>query len=146
MILMRIALISCTKLKENEPCKAKNKYLKSTLFNKASKYVEQNNYDNWFILSAKYGLLSKEEIIEPYDLTLNHMKSLERKQWSEKVLHQLEERLQGQCRIDFYAGKKYREYLIPELEKKGIKCNIPLQGKGIGEQLGFYTKNIKKLI
>ena len=34
--------------------------------------------------------------------------------------------------IDFYAGSKYREYLIPALEQDGISCNVPLEGKGIG--------------
>jgi hypothetical protein len=106
--------------------------------------IEQNDYDDWFILSAKHGLLSKEQIIEPYNITLNNMKSYERKVWSLNVLDQLEKRFKGQYTIDFYAGKKYREKLIPELEKKGIECNIPLQGKGIGEQLGFYTTHLKK--
>lgn len=141
---MRIALISCTKLKENVPCEAGKMYLKSALFNKASRYVEQNNYDDWFILSAKHGLLPKEQIIEPYDITLNNMKSSERKEWSLTVLKQLEERLKGRYSIDFYAGKRYREKLIPELEKKGIVCNIPLEGKGIGQQLGFYTTHLNK--
>ncbi|QHE63103.1 hypothetical protein FHE72_20405 [Rossellomorea vietnamensis] len=141
---MRIALISCTKSKDTVPCMAKDMYLKSDLFTKASTYVKQNNYDNWFILSAKYGLLSKEEVIEPYNLTLKTMKTMERKQWSLKVLNQLEENVQGQYSVDFYASKKYREYLIPELEEKGIKCTIPLEGKGIGEQLGFYKTHIKK--
>lgn len=141
---MKIALISCTKLKESVPCEARKMYLKSALFNKASRYVEQNNYDEWFILSAKHGLLPKEQIIEPYDITLNNMTSFERKEWSLFVLKQLEERFQGQYNIDFYAGKKYREKLIPELEKNGIKCNTPLQGKGIGEQLSFYTTHLKK--
>ncbi|MFJ7976654.1 DUF6884 domain-containing protein [Peribacillus sp. NPDC096379] len=49
------------------------------MFSKAVKYIEQNNYDNWFILSAKYGLLSKEQMIVPYDLTLKNMKVSERK-------------------------------------------------------------------
>ena len=141
---MRIALISCTKSKDSVPCMAKDMYLKSDLFTKASTYVKQNNYDNWFILSAKYGLLSKEEVIEPYNLTLKTMKTMERKQWSLKVLNQLEENVQGQYCVDFYASKEYREYLIPELEKKGIKCTIPLEGKGIGKQLGFYKTHIKK--
>ena len=43
--------------------------------------------------------------------------------------------------IDFYTGIKYRQNLIPALEQKGIDCTVPLQGKGIGEQLKFYKEN-----
>lgn len=140
---MRIAFVSCTKLKESFPCMARQMYQKSTLFRKATKYIEQNNYDDWFILSAKYGLLHKEDIIEPYDLTLNTMKTLERKLWSELVLKQMDDLFLNITEIDFYTGLKYREFLIPTLEQKGIKCNVPLQGKGIGKQLEFYSKHVR---
>lgn len=140
---MRIAFVSCTKLKESFPCMARQMYQKSTLFRKATKYIEQNNYDDWFILSAKYGLLHKEDIIEPYDVTLNTMKTSKRKQWSELVLKQIEELFLNITEIDFYTGFKYREFLTQALEQKGIKCNVPLQGKGIGKQLEFYSKHVR---
>jgi hypothetical protein len=118
-------------------------YQESTLFKKAIKYIEHQDYDDWFVLSAKYGLLRQDEQIEPYDLTLNKMKASERKTWSDIVLKQIDNLQMNLSQIDFYAGIKYREYLIPDFKQKGIKCNIPLQGKGIGEQLQFYSLNIK---
>ncbi|TCS96555.1 hypothetical protein EDD58_101189 [Hazenella coriacea] len=119
-------------------------YQKSILFSKAVKYIEQKDYDNWYILSAKYGLLSKEQIITPYNLTLNNMKLPERKAWAEQVLWQVQEQIQKKItQIDFYAGINYRKYLIPVLEQQGIVCNIPLQGKSIGKQMKFYTQNTK---
>lgn len=136
---MKIALISCTKLKESVPCEAGKMYRKSTLFSKAIKYIEQKDYDNWFI----YGLLNKEEIIAPYDLTLNNMRTSERKSWTKLVLSQMEDIQEKVTQVDFYAGTKYREHLIPALEQKGIVCNVPLEGKAIGEQLQFYKENTK---
>ncbi|WP_170971786.1 DUF6884 domain-containing protein [Peribacillus simplex] len=53
---MKIALVSCTKLKANYPCSTREMYQESTLFNKAVKFIEQKNYDEWYVLSAKYGL------------------------------------------------------------------------------------------
>ncbi|WP_369598499.1 DUF6884 domain-containing protein [Bacillus sp. dmp10] len=47
-------MISCIKLKENVPCEAGRIYRKSILFSKAIKYLEQNNYNSWLILSANY--------------------------------------------------------------------------------------------
>lgn len=140
---MKIALISCTKLKANYSCSTRQMYQESTLFNKAIKYIEQQDYNDWFVLSAKYGLLRQYDQIEPYDLTLNNMKVSERKTWSELVLKQIHDMQLNVTQIDFYAGVKYREYLIPIFEQKGINCNVPLKGKGIGEQLQFYSINTK---
>jgi len=69
------------------------------------------------------------------------MKVLERKEWSKLVLKQIENLQMNIPQMDFYAGAKYREYLIPALEQKGIICTVPLQGKGIGEQLQYYSLN-----
>ncbi|MCQ6281609.1 DUF6884 domain-containing protein [Bacillus sp. EB600] len=142
---MKVALVSCTKLKADYPCIAREMYQNSTLFKKAVKYIEQKDYDNWFVLSAKYGLLRQQEQIDPYELTLNNMKVSERKEWSKLVLEQIENLHVDIAEIDFYAGAKYREYLIPVLEHKGIKCNVPLEGKGIGEQLQFYSLNTSNI-
>lgn len=140
---MKIALISCTKIKANRSCIAREMYQESTLFKKAIKYIEQQDYDDWYVLSAKYGLLRQHDVIEPYDLTLNTMKVVERKNWSESVLRQIEDLRIDISQFDFYVGLKYRQYLIPVLEEKGIICNVPLQGKGFGEQLQFYSLNTK---
>lgn len=138
---MKIALVSCTKLKQNYPCEAQNMYLPSQLFKKARNYIENNNnYDIWFILSAKYGLLKPTDIIEPYNITLNTMKKNEIVEWSYKVYNQL-------CtfelsQVDFYAGEKYRKYLIPLLQNKNINIEVPLKGLGIGQQLKFYKEEV----
>jgi len=55
----------------------------------------------------------------------------------------MEDMLEKVTQVDFYAGTKYREYLIPALEQKGIICNVPLKGKAIGEKLQFYKENTK---
>jgi hypothetical protein len=139
---LRIALISCTKNKKTYPCKAVEMYEPSTLFKKAKAFVEKQGYDDWFILSAKHGLLSKDTIIDPYDVTLINMKAADRKAWTHKVFEQLTKI--SPSHIDFYAGQKYRQYLIPMLEEKNVVCHVPLLGLEIGEQLQFYTKALQK--
>lgn len=140
---MKIALVSCTKVRANYPCSTRKMYQESTLFKKEIEFIEQRGYDDWFVLSAKYGLLKQHDVIKPYDLTLNHMKSSERKIWAETVLKQIENLKLNLSQVDFYGGVKYREYLIPSLKQKGISCTVPLQGKGIGEQLQYYSLNTK---
>jgi hypothetical protein len=140
---VKVALVSCTKHKNNYTCTAKEMYKESTLFKKAVKYIEQQDYDNWYVLSAKYGLIKQSDEIEPYDITLNNMKVSDRKNWSDLVLKQLKNLECDLKQIDFYSGIKYREYLLPVLEDRGINCNVPLKGKGIGEQLQFYLFNTR---
>jgi len=139
---MKIALVSCTKLKQEYSCEAKDMYLPSQLFRKARNYIEKNNYDNWFILSAKYGLLKPTDIIEPYNITLNTMKKDEIIRWSYDIFNILSK--YNIKIMDFYCGEKYRRYLIPLLKNKYITCNIPMESMGIGQQLRWLNKNIIK--
>jgi hypothetical protein len=139
---MKIALISCTKLKENKPCFAADMYMPSSLYKKARKYVS-GRYNYWYILSAEYGLLMPTQWIQPYDKTFNNMskeiKKTYQKEWSQMVFEDLIKLRPNE--IDFYAGNEYRKYLIPLLEDQGIKCNVPLKGLGIGEQMKYYNEN-----
>lgn len=64
---MKFALVSCTKLKANYLCCAREMYQKSSLFKKAVKFIELQNYHNQYVLSASYGFLRQNDVIEPYD-------------------------------------------------------------------------------
>ncbi|WP_394173990.1 DUF6884 domain-containing protein [Guptibacillus hwajinpoensis] len=110
---MKIALVSCTILKQEHACKAKDLYSPSTLFTKAVSFIVKQGYDDWFILSAKYGLLSKDALVEPYDITLNNMKAKECNEWAAPVFQDILKI--NPIQIDFYASEKYRQYLIPSL-------------------------------
>ena len=134
-----LGLISCTKKKQNYRCKAFEMYSASDLFRKAYAYAVKN-YDFVAILSAKHGLLFSDDEIEPYNLALNDLSSDEVKKWSKKVFEQMKNRLRLHDfdKVFFHAGKKYRQYLIPKLEKKGLYCEVPLGTLGIGKQKAWY--------
>lgn len=137
---MKIALISCTKLKKDYRCEAQEMYSPSSLFSKALRYVKSKDYDEIFILSAKYGLISLERIIDPYDETLNTYKTSDLKLWSVAQTPCIIAQYPKQ--VDFYTGEKYRKFIIPILELSGIKCAVPLKGLGIGQQMQFYNKEM----
>lgn len=139
---MKIGLISCTKRKRQHPCKAKEMYRLSVLFRKAWNYAE-THYDKTFILSAKYGLLDPENIIESYNETLNNMKKIDRIRWTSKVYDQLKPLLKEGDVVYFHAGKKYREPLAIWLGNL-CKVKIPLKGLGIGQQLAWYSHFLTK--
>jgi hypothetical protein len=104
-------------------------------------------YDNVAILSAKYGLLLSFEEVEPYNVTLNNMSVDQVKKWSDQVFEQflVKIELRNLGKVYFHTGKRYRQYLIPMLEKMNINCEVPLKNLGIGKQLGWYKRQ-KKMI
>ena len=126
----RIVLISCVKEKMPRRAKARDLYT-STYFKLNLKYARKLQPDDIFVLSAKHGLLSLEREIEPYEHTLNNMRSAEIKAWASGVLGQLN----ATCRMDetefiFLAGETYRKHLLPHMKHSVI----PLKGLLIGEQ------------
>ena len=64
-------------------------YNKSALFSKVTQLIRQRKYTDWYILSDKYGLIAKNEVIKPYDITLNNMISEERKTWAKEVAEKI---------------------------------------------------------
>jgi hypothetical protein len=139
--MKKIALISCTKKKQAYECTAEEMYMPSSLYKKARQYILRQNYTSWYILSALHGLLKPHQVISPYNQTLNTMSAAEIREWSKRVAAQII--ALNPSEVDFYAGDNYRKELIPILEGAGIICNVPLRGLGIGEQLSFYTKELK---
>jgi hypothetical protein len=130
---MKIILMSCVSQKLSHKARAKELYI-SPLFKLTLKYANSLKPDKIFILSAKHGLISLDEEIEPYNLTLNNLKEQERKEWAEKVLINLKQ--QADLKEDefiFLAGEKYRKHLLPHL----TNYKIPMKGLGIGKQLQF---------
>lgn len=137
---MEIGLVSCTKSKKREASKPKELYMESQLFRKKRKYVEER-HDNWYILSAKHGLLDPGgEPIEPYDETLSEAKKVRKEKWAEKVFEQMRERNLLDHELVFHCGKDYSEILVEKFEQKGILYECPTRGLGLGEKLRWYKK------
>lgn len=137
--MAKIVLISCVSKKAKTKAKAKDLYI-SPLFRYALKYALSIKPDKLFVLSAKYGLLSPEEEIEPYEQTLNKMKSSEIKDWADDVIKNLKKESNlKEDEIIFLAGDRYRKYLLPHISN----YKIPLIGLGIGKQLKFLKEASK---
>jgi len=128
---MKIAFIGCSKKKRIHKCQAYLMY-QGELFISSLLYCRRHQFDSIYILSAKYGILELESIIEPYDISLNNMTEKQRKKWSEKIKIQINEKnIEGE--FWFFCGNKYHKYF------DGIK---PLSKLGIGQQLKWLkTRN-----
>jgi len=137
--MAKIVLISCVSKKLNHKSKAQDLYV-SPLFQKNLRYAKSLNPDKIFILSAKYGLLSLTDVVEPYDKTLNKMTSNEIKEWASSVLKQLQKVSDlDKEEFVFLAGNNYRKFLLPRIKN----YKIPMLGLGIGKQLKWLTERIK---
>lgn len=135
---MKVVLISCGKKKLPVKAIGSDLYV-SSLFKMNLQYGRSLSPDKIFILSAKYGLIHLDEAIDPYDLTLNNMSSLELKAWASKVLAQL--RQEADLNSDhfvFLAGDRYRKHLVPHLRFN----EVPMAGLSIGRQLQFLKRGL----
>lgn len=138
-----ITLVACVSKKLDHPAPAANLYI-SPWFVKARRYAELTS-DLWFILSAKYGLLNPDQIIEPYEQTLNQMTRDQRQDWANSVFWPLMTAVGGaEGKIIFLAGQKYRSYLARWLDGR-FTIETPLAGLGIGQQLAWLDKAIAAL-
>lgn len=137
--MAKIVLISCVSKKLHHKAKAKDIYI-SPLFKMNLKFAKSFNPDKIFILSAKHGLIDLDKEIEPYDKTLNLMRSTERKEWANNVLKDLKKFADlNKDEFIFLAGENYRKYLIPHIKN----YKIPLKGLSIGRQLQYLKEEIK---
>jgi len=98
--------------------------------------------DRWLILSAKYGLIEPEQVIEPYEDTLNTKSPPERLKWANRVWHDLQSHVAPGDEITILAGERYREHLVPRLAAIGCTVHVPLKGLGIGKQLQWLSENL----
>jgi hypothetical protein len=136
----RIVLISCVKKKLGHKAKARDLYV-SPWFKLAFRYAQQLRPDRIFILSAKYGLLGPDAVVEPYEKTLNRMPAAEVKAWAVGVIEQLG----GQANLSsdhfiILASERYRKHLRPHLGSS----KVPMEGLGIGRQLHWLKERVEQ--
>lgn len=136
---MRIALISCSKIKRNGTHKAKDLY-SSPLFVKQLEYAK-SHADRIYILSAKYGLLNLEDRIDNYDLTLNNMSKREQMQWAYNIWIRLKREIEDTDEILWLTGNNYSKYLSRVLKNKQV---FPLDRLSVGKRLQWLNGTNEK--
>ncbi|WP_201412941.1 DUF6884 domain-containing protein [Mesorhizobium sp. J8] len=93
------------------------------------------------MLSALYGLVEPETIIDPYDRTLKTLPMEQRRVWAQKTFSALMQAEPGISSVIILAGQRYREFLVPKLLNHGIKVDIPMAHLRQGEQLAWLAGN-----
>lgn len=132
-------LISCASRKQGQTSRAEEMYV-STLFSLSRAYV-QEHCDRWFILSAKHHLLAPDDLIDPYDLTLNRMRATDRLRWAAAVWEQLSAHVSAGDRVVLVAGRRYFEHLLAYLAAARVSVDRPTAGLPIGKSLQWLKAN-----
>lgn len=137
---MLIALLGCSKAKIGVPAPAARLYAASSLFRKALSHVTRYA-DRIHILSAKYGLVDLDQVLEPYDATFADLPAGQQEEWARRVLARLQT-LYGEdlshLTFEFYCGKNYQVYLDPLLRSVGARVYYLVAGLRIGERRRYY--------
>jgi len=134
-----IVLVSCCGPKLHNPSPAADIYT-SDLFRKSRRWAELHG-DEWFILSAKYGVLRPDDVIAPYDETLKTKTKSEKALWNEKVTRDLR-RLADGARLVVLAGKDYMGWTsyFAKVEKPLGNLPIGLRLRWLAIELAKHDK------
>ncbi len=101
---MILVITACGKAKENKPLPAGLLY-KSGRIRYLYKKSKELNY-SFYILSAEYGLINADTIIEPYERKMDEMKCKELKGRIKEILKKLKPSL-----VVFYKGGSPKIYI-----------------------------------
>jgi hypothetical protein len=135
------ALISCSKSKGGHSDLARNMYV-SPLYRKSVMVAEGWGL-SFSILSAKYGLLDPEEIIEPYDLTLKGASKQFKSEWARRVDGQIRSSIDPKKKLIVLAGDDYYVPLIEEGAGRPLNFFAPMRGLSLGNRLVFLNQCIR---
>lgn len=130
---IKFVLIPCGKRKREKSAPAKDLYT-SALFKRHRAYAESLGAP-WFILSAKHGLLHPDELVEPYNVTMNKMPKSAREDWSLRVQRQLDPHIEltGNT-VVMTCGVNYQSGLLEWFQLRGVHVYLPLKGVGLFKQ------------
>lgn len=124
--MKRITLISCTASKRDCPAPARDLYDESAYFRKMRAWADARGKE-WYILSAKHGVVHPNEYLSPYDargLDADQARDIAAVISSQDV-----------DVVDICAGRDYTEHLIPELERRGVDVVEHFAGEQIGTRM-----------
>jgi hypothetical protein len=102
----------------------------------------------WLIVSALHGLVEPDQVLEPYDVAVTHLSSLERRAVGEKIAARLETRfgpLAGRV-FEVHAVDEYVVRLESAIRPRDARLLRPLRGLRIGEQLAWYAERLGTVV
>ncbi len=119
-----LVINGCSQGKQPHPAPAREFYT-GQLFRMMKKFSELHGFEQR-ILSGKYGLLTLDALVDPYDLKITTKADIKRVQ--DKCLYRLVGLHKAYDTIIVVLGEKYREVISPIIDSK---CLVVFDKKGI---------------
>lgn len=132
-----ILLVSCGKRKSSVSCQAKEMY-NSFRFQQI-KTIAENLKVRWYIMSAKYGLLDPESIIEPYDMCLSNCSDKYQQQWAKGIVGKFIG-INKSTTFAVIANDEYSRNVVPMLVAEGFSVIAPFIQKQEEEVADYMQK------
>lgn len=146
--MVRVGVISCTcqkiPLKRGKKVEAQDLYMQSHYFRLCRAFVEAA-CDEWVILSAKFGVLWPENLVQTYNKACTDMKAPARRRWAQGMVEQLLEAYDPEETVFcVLAGKCYRQYVFNA--DRPFCYELPFEGtRGIGDQKHLLAEWLEEL-
>ncbi len=116
-----IILIGCGRHKKRSPTRAGDLYTSSRF--KISKEIAANISSQFFVLSAKHGLLEPDQVVDPYDVDISSLNDQEVILWAESVVSSISKLAPG-SKVTVLAEEQYALPLIERNLKSGFNLKL----------------------
>jgi hypothetical protein len=123
--MKRIFIITCSENKLDYENQAKNLYTSQRF--KLAKDIAEKYGDDWFIISAKHGLLKPTDIIQPYNASILEFSLQEKQKWAKKAFLQIIELSGKNIKLICLGDPEYFKQLAIEANKKKVNIYIPFK-------------------
>ena len=147
----RIAIVGCKSQKQNYTCSADEMYSPSPTYRTQREFFLKG-YDDWYIMSSKYGLIHHKQIIKPYNNTVGKTGAHHKKEniiqgWDPQIIEDTNERIKWMVNtkgweVDLHISMNYYKPLLKET--KSICRHIP-QPMGAGTPISKYLSCVDML-
>ena len=126
-----LAVLNCMRSKQIYPCGPREMYWPSILFRSQVAFVEAR-YDNWVVVSSKYGVVQQDQIIEPYDAfvgssglvikeTTKKYTTAEKRAWGKRVSQEIV--ALGYDQVDYFISNSYASLFPNNTQGRFLKAN-----------------------
>jgi len=129
---MKIAIINCVNSKHQTAMPAGDLY--TSISFRAKKAFVEKAYDKWYIFSLKYGIISPDTIIEPYNISLalnnrnnfdcEKVDKVKLKQLCLEQLKDIEGEIHWHTPRNYYDIVSYSGYNVKQQVNQSLACEV----------------------
>lgn len=135
-----VLLVSCGRRKMDCVCQARDMYTSERFI--LSKKLTTLIGCEWYIVSAKYGLLSPNKIIEPYDEALDTFNSVKKRTWANNIEKSLST-FSHNIKFVLLAGDSYANIIGNILEDHNYNFICPFRNRSYDDWVNVLREIVR---